>query len=117
MLHISNFGSGFQFELDETAETWNRHNFRPYGNNSVPFGRPDVMFYAPELRQAQDQLHSVHDSEIGLCSQGALFRSVISCDQDVYRVFVSIMGRDNIDPPKKTFQKLYSCIFISRMRC
>ena len=29
---------------------------------------------------------------------------------------VSIMGRDNTDPPN-TFQKLYSCIFISRMRC
>ena len=43
MLYISYFGSGFQFELDETAETWNRHNIRTSGNNSVPFGRPDVM--------------------------------------------------------------------------
>ena len=53
MLHISNFGSCFQFELDETAETWNRHDIRPSGNNSVPFGHPDVMFYAPELWQTQ----------------------------------------------------------------
>ena len=41
MLHISNFGSCFQFELDETSETWNRHDIRPSENNSVPFGRPD----------------------------------------------------------------------------
>ena len=53
MLHISNFGSCFQFELDETSETWNRHDIRPSGNNSVPFGRPVVMFYAPELWQTQ----------------------------------------------------------------
>ena len=53
MLHISNFGSGFQFELHETAETWDWHNIRTSGNNSVPFGRPDVMFYAPELWQTQ----------------------------------------------------------------
>ena len=53
MLHISNFGSFFQFELDETSETWKRHDIRPSGNNSVPFGRPDAMFYAPELWQTQ----------------------------------------------------------------
>ena len=100
MLYTSYFGSGFQFELDETAETWNRHNIRTSGNNSVPFGRPDVMFYAPELWKAQDQLHYVQDSEIDLCSQGALFRSIIPCDEDVYGVCVGIMGRDNMDPPK-----------------
>ena len=69
MLYISYFGSGFQFELDETAETWNRQNIRTSGNNSMPFGRPDVMFYAPELWKAQDQLHNVQDSEIDLYSQ------------------------------------------------
>ena len=53
MLHISNFGSCFQFELDETSDTWNRHDIRPSENNSVPFGRPDVIFYAPELWQTQ----------------------------------------------------------------
>ena len=53
MLHISNFGSCFQFELDETAKTWNRHDIRQSGNNSLPFGRPDVIFYAPELWQTQ----------------------------------------------------------------
>ena len=30
MLHISDFGSCFQFELDETSETWNRHNIRHF---------------------------------------------------------------------------------------
>ena len=113
LLHISNFGSCFQFELDETAETWNWHDIRPSGNNSVPFGRPDVMFYAPELWQTQLEISYIL---FKIHSQGALFRSVVPCGEDVYGVCVSIMGRDNTDPPK-TFQKLYSCIFISRMRC
>ena len=66
----------------------------------MSFGCPDVMFYAPELWKAQNQLHCVQDSEIDLCSQGALFRSVIPCGEDVYGVCVSIMGSDNMDPPK-----------------
>ena len=110
MLHISNFGSCFQFELDETSATWNRHDIRPSGNNSVPFYRPDVMFYAPELWQTQ-QL-SVQDSDIDSCSQGALFRSVIPCCEDVYGVCVSIMGRDNMDPPKNFSEGLQLYLYL-----
>ena len=43
------------------------------------------------------QLHSVQDSDIDSCSQGALFRSVIPCGEDVYGVCVSTMGRDNME--------------------
>ena len=102
-MHISNFGSCFQFELDETAETWNRHDIRPPGNKSVPFGSSDVMFYAPELWQTQLEISY---SDIDLCSQGAVFRSVIPCCEDVYGVCVSVMGRDNMDPPKNVSEDL-----------
>ena len=54
------------------------------------------------------RLHSVQDSDIDLCSQGALFRSVIPCGEDVHGGFVSIMGRDNMDPPKKLFRSFTS---------
>ena len=100
MVCVSVFIFSFQSDLDETAETWNRHNIRPSGNDSVPFGRPDVMFYALELWQAQDSLHSVQDVELNVCYQEALFRSSTPCDEDIDQMSVGIMRRDNFDPPK-----------------
>ena len=58
------------------------------------------------------RLHSVQDSDIDLCSQGALFRSVIPCGEDVYGGFVSIMGRDNIDPPKNFSEALHLYLYL-----
>ena len=58
------------------------------------------------------QLHSVQDSDIDSCSQEALFRSVISCGEDVYGVCVSIMGRDNMDPPKNFSEALQLYLYL-----
>ena len=66
----------------------------------MPFGRPDVMFYAPESWQAQYYLHSVQDAELNVYCQEALFRSLIPCDEDVDQMSVGIMRRDKFDPPK-----------------
>ena len=66
----------------------------------MPFGRPDVMFYVPELWQAQDYLHSVQDVELNVYCQEALFCSLTPCYEDVDQLSVGIMRRDNFDPPK-----------------
>ena len=62
-----------------------------------------------------DQLQSVQDSEIDSCSQGALFRSVIPCGEDVNGVCISIMGRDNMDPPKTFSEAIRLYLHLQKM--
>lgn len=83
------------------TKIWNIHNIRPSGNNSIPFGRPDVMFFTPEIWNARDQMQLVQEAELDVCSQEATFRSVVPCDEDVDQLCISVMRRDDIDPPKE----------------
>ena len=70
--------------------------------------------------ETKNQLHYVQDSEIDLCSQGAPFRSIIPCDEDVYWVCVSIMGRDppkNLTEAKQLYFHLHNEILIYVCYC
>jgi hypothetical protein len=43
-----------QTHLDRIAQNWNTHAIRPQKNNELNYGKPDVMFYLPELFDSQD---------------------------------------------------------------
>ncbi|KAF5887205.1 uncharacterized protein DAT39_022327 [Clarias magur] len=45
-----------QTELDAVKESWNSHLIRPSRNQRVPHGRPEVMYFLPELYNTQDYL-------------------------------------------------------------
>lgn len=39
-----------QAELDRIAKHWNLHRIRPQNNVESPPGRPDTLFFLPELK-------------------------------------------------------------------
>lgn len=39
-----------QAELDRVAQHWNFHRIRPQNNVESPPGRPDTLFFLPELK-------------------------------------------------------------------
>ena len=39
-----------QAELDRVAQHWNLHRIRPQNNVESPPGRPDTLFFLPELQ-------------------------------------------------------------------
>ena len=87
-----------QSELDENVETWNTHNIRATRQGN-PSGRPDVMYFAPHLWDASDQLHHVSQHDIDTCWNQATVRDNIPCDEDMYDICMRIIIRDNLDFP------------------
>ncbi|CAH3196632.1 unnamed protein product [Porites evermanni] len=43
-----------QRELYEVACLWNTHRIRPYPNQDTPAGKPDMLFFLPEITDSQD---------------------------------------------------------------
>lgn len=39
-----------QAELHRVARHWNTHKIRPYPDQETPHGKPDVLFFLPQLK-------------------------------------------------------------------
>ena len=57
-----------QAEFDAVKERWNTHRIRKSGNDTVP-GRPDSLFFLPELHGASDYGVSVTAAEVSYVTQ------------------------------------------------
>ncbi|KAJ8019268.1 hypothetical protein HOLleu_42247 [Holothuria leucospilota] len=66
-----------QNELARIAEEWNDHHVRSSRNANCPFGRPLVMYNAPDLYGTRDFGHPVSQNEALFCKEG-------ETDQNVY---------------------------------
>ena len=77
-----------QDELKHVAEHWNLHRIRPCRNSDSPAGRPDVLYFLPELEEVMDYSTPVPSDEIDLAKE-------ICCDevieQPASREFVDLV--------------------------
>ena len=96
----------FQGELDATADIWNSHIIRPSTNERVPRGRPNIMYYLPELYDAQDYLSAASLDDINACRSNCTFRSSIPCDIDLFHMCNMIMGQRGFRLPTDAYQAL-----------
>ena len=58
-----------QTHLDRIAQNWNTHAIRPQKNNELNYGKPDVMFYLPELFDSQDFGTNVDIQDVICCQR------------------------------------------------
>ena len=63
-----------QDELKHVAEEWNLHRIRPCRNSESLAGRPDVLYFLPEVEEAIDYSTPAPSDEIDLAKQ-------VCCDQ------------------------------------
>ena len=63
-----------QDELKHVVEEWNLHRIRPCRNSDSPAGRPDVLYFLPELEEAKVYSTPVPSDEIDLAKE-------VCCDQ------------------------------------
>ena len=66
-----------QDELKRVAEHWNVHKIRPSLNSDCPAGRPDVLYFLPELMETLDYSTQVPDDEMEVAEQ-------MCCEQNIY---------------------------------
>ena len=62
------FHNVLQKELDSVKEHWNTHRIRKSRNNTVP-GRPDSLFFLPDLHGAGDCLFEVPAAQVEFGAQ------------------------------------------------
>ena len=53
-----------QTELDETLKLWNNHYIRSVKNSESPAGRPNVLFFTPQLSQGRDCKYPLSSSDL-----------------------------------------------------
>ena len=96
----------FQDDLDSMTDVWDSHIIRPSRNQNVPSGRPNVMFSVPELYGTENYMVPVEDDEIEVCSENAVFRGAMSCDEDVYNMCILIMTEQNLTLGNDAYEAL-----------
>ena len=99
-----------QEELNRVAQHWNLHRIRPSLNQESPPGRPDVLYFLPELRETTSYLHTVDEDAMmvaeGMCCEDHL----IPFDDTFAELAEMIMEENNLQVPSTPLEAslLYS---------
>ena len=60
-----------QAELHRVARHWNTHKIRPYPDQETPHGKPDVLFFLPQLKGTDENDLSRIDPRCSVLSENA----------------------------------------------
>ncbi|CAL9699776.1 unnamed protein product [Knipowitschia caucasica] len=101
-----------QDELDFTKESWNSHVIRPSRNDNVPHGRPNAMYFIPELYETEDYLCQVSEEALTMCEDDCIHRSDIACDDDVFTLCTHIMALNSLDVPADVYMAIDLYLFL-----
>ena len=64
-----------QDELHRAARLWNLHRIRPSTNPESPPGRPDILYFLPEITETQDYITTVDMDDVEIAQE-------VCCRQD-----------------------------------
>jgi len=53
-----------QHELQRVAQHWNLHKIRPSSNMNSPYGRPDTIYFLPEINNTRSYTHAVPSEDL-----------------------------------------------------
>jgi len=88
-------------ELHRFARLWNNHRIRP-SISSESSGRPDILYFLPEVSATQNFLVNVDKDDVSLCEQHLCDRncSNLNCTQEFSKLAYIIMDEENLAMPK-----------------
>ena len=69
-------------ELHGAARLWNLHRILPSTNLESPSGRPDVLFFLPEVSSTRTYMVDVDLDELDLAEERCCYRPPQSCCSD-----------------------------------
>ena len=86
-----------QKELNRVAQHWNLHKIRPSLNQESPPGRPDVLYFLPELNGVNSYLKSVDDDdELLVAEELCCENHVMQADETFVELAQMIMNDNNL---------------------
>ena len=85
-------------ELHQIARLWNVHRIRPSLNAESPDGRPDVLFFIPEVANARSYKVKVDLDELDIAEEMCWCRlPENSCSEEFTELATTIMHENNLD--------------------
>ena len=87
-------------ELRDIMQLWNTHYIRKSRNEDAPHGKPDIMYYMPELFGGRDCLLHVDEVEVAVASLSDLLTiPPPTCQDDYTELFRLLMTEGGMTPP------------------
>ena len=89
-----------QKELHKVATLWNLHNIRPSRNTESPSGRPDTMYFVPEITGTLDYKTDVDLDDLEVAKE--MFssdRPVHGCSRAFSELAVMLMQDNRLNHP------------------
>jgi hypothetical protein len=89
-----------QKELHKVATLWNLHNIRPSNNSESPSGRPDTMYFVPEITGTRDYKIDVDLDDLDAAKE--MFssdRPLNGCSQAFSELAVMLMEDNRLNHP------------------
>lgn len=98
-------------ELHRCAELWNLHRIRPQSSNlDSPSGRPDVLYFLPELNGKVNHAHDVTLDDIELAEEVFCAQGRVGIDNNSFKVFEElakmIMEDESLSSPSNPDEAL-----------
>lgn len=91
------FMQPIQVELHRVARHWNTHKIRPYSHQETPHGKPDVLFFLPQLKDTRDYKTLVDREDMEVvrelyCKE----RTEYGCSDEIAEFFIMLMEENGI---------------------
>ena len=106
-----------QAELHRAARLWNVHRIRPSSNPESPPGRPDMLYFLPEITETQDFLVGVDLEDVELAKEVFCSRDPrLPCSRQFKDLANIIMHEEGLTMPtcpdeaRDLYVQLLSCI-------
>ena len=95
-------------ELHETAELWNLHRIRPQPlNRDSPSGRPDVLYFLPQLNGRANYIHDVTLDDVELAEQICRGQNTLDSSYKIFEELAAmIMEDENLACPRSPDEAL-----------
>lgn len=84
------------------ARHWNTHGIRPYPNQDTPSGKPDMLFFLPEMTDSQDYKTQVGENDLQITDENVCKeRTSFGCREEFSEVILLIMEDNNLSMPTR----------------
>lgn len=88
-------------ELQNFAEQWNLHRIRPSTNAESPGGRPDILYFVPEINGARNLITPIALDDIEIAEQRTCYRPPeTGCAEEFCELAAVIMEERHLEMPK-----------------
>ena len=95
-------------ELHRTAELWNLHRIRPQpSNRDSPSGRPEILYFLPQLNGRTNYIHDVSFDDIELAEQMCCGQNTVDSSFKLFEELAEmIMADENLTYPSNPDEAL-----------